>query len=160
KGKYLIRWCLRRHKYIMLNDEIIPIEYPYGSVRADFGMYGTIPLIRTGCQVPTIMLFEAGTIRFDNGIMDKPHGGFGDKGHPVPIALRVIPCGVKLMPRCCSKASYYVDLPEVGCHGMYVVMTIDFLYRVDPRPTLIATESALHQLLRHGVVGTVGIICR
>src|SRR5690606_41872719 len=26
KGKYLIRWCLRRHKYIMLNDEIIRSE--------------------------------------------------------------------------------------------------------------------------------------
>src|SRR5690606_6867890 len=117
-------------------------------------MDGAEPFVRTGRQVPAIVLFETSTVGFDDGIVYQTYRWFGHKGHPVPIALRVIPCGVEVMPCRGCKTANHVYLPQVGRHGMYLIMAIYLLHRIDGLLPVVVPDAALHQLFGHGIVGT------
>src|SRR5690606_11738794 len=92
--QHLIRGCLCRHEYVVLDNEIVPIEYPDRTIRPYFSVYWAKPLVRAGHQVPSVVFLETGAIRLDDGIVDQPYRRLSDESHLIPIRFGIISCSV------------------------------------------------------------------
>src|SRR5690606_8105992 len=134
---------------VVLDDEIVPIEYPHGAIWTYFRMDRAKRFVRTCHQGPAVVLFEAGTIRFDDCVVYQAYGRLSNKGHPIPIALRVIARGIEMVSCRRCKATHHVYLPEVGRHGVYFIMAVYFLHRIDRLPVIFIPKATLYQSFGH-----------
>src|SRR5690606_33590774 len=122
---------LSLYEHIVLDDKVVPVGNPYGSIRTHFGVNWPEPFISTGEQVPTVFFHKTSTLRLYNSVVCQPDRWLTDKGNAVPVFLRIIPGRIELDTRCRGKASHHVHLTQVRCHGMRIIVAVDFLYRLD-----------------------------
>src|SRR5690606_2761527 len=127
EGQYHSGGSLPFYEDIVLDDKVVPVGNPNGSIRPHFGMHWAKPLVRAGEQVPSIFFRKTCTLRLNDRVMGKSDRRLADKCNTVPVFLRVIPSRVQLDACRGSKTSDYVHLTEVRGHGMGIIMAIDFL---------------------------------
>src|SRR3546814_17470161 len=73
---------------VVLDDEIIPVQYTHGAVRPYFGRYRTKPVVGARYHVPAIAFFlKSGTYLITYLAVHPPTRGPGGKTHPGPIFL-------------------------------------------------------------------------
>src|SRR5690554_158629 len=73
---------------VVLDDEIIPIQYPECTVRPYLRVYRAKPVVGAGYHIPTIALFfKPSTHLLQDMPVDQPSRGLGDECHPIPIFL-------------------------------------------------------------------------
>src|SRR5690606_34057017 len=80
---------------VVLDDEIIPIRYPYGTIRPYLGSHRTEPVVGTRYHVPTIaFFFETSTYLLQDMAVYQPARRLRDECHPIPVFLWKRPCSI------------------------------------------------------------------
>src|SRR5690606_13723801 len=81
---------------VVLDDEIIPIQYPHRTIWSDLGCDRTEPVVGARYHVPTVaFFFKSGAYLLQDMAVYQPSRGLGNKGHTIPVFLRKRPCGVQ-----------------------------------------------------------------
>src|SRR5690606_39432419 len=98
----------------MLNNKVVPVQHPKGTVRTHFGMYRTKPFVRAGRKVPAVALAETRAALFKDRVVDDPSGGFAYKSDPVQVLLGKSTCGIQIESRLGGVPAVPVHLTKIS----------------------------------------------
>src|SRR6185437_1391698 len=75
-------------RWIVLDDVVVPVEYPHRAIGTDLGRDGGRPFVGAGQQIETIVCDEVAALFVEFAHGHEMAGRLGDEGHAVPVRLR------------------------------------------------------------------------
>src|SRR5436190_6525067 len=97
---------------VVLNDEVVPVDDPDVTVRADFRHRRGGPFVITGQQVPTVAGDEIRATPLQYERRRQVPRWFADEGCAVPVFHRIIASGVECVARPSSESTVIIYLPN------------------------------------------------
>ena len=97
---------------IVLDDVVVPVQYPHVPVRADLGHDRRGPFVVAGQQIHGAGRAEVGSVGFQQERTDQLAGRAADERGAVPVLGRIPARGVQRVPRAGRVAAVMIDLPD------------------------------------------------
>ena len=100
-------------RWVVLDDEVIPIDHPNVSIGADFGHRRSGPFVHTRDQVERARASVASTHSIENIRSNTVTRRFANKRQPVPPLFRIVPGSVKCVASSGCVRTELVHLPNL-----------------------------------------------
>ena len=125
--------ALKARRGIVLNDKILEVSHPHGSIGANLSMHRGVPFITAGVNIEEIESLPTCAIRLHIHKGHHLHRGLADHGFALKSFRQRIAIN-KIGARSCGVSTEDVHLTEVRCDRVALVHHVDLLGRQAARP--------------------------